>query len=587
VFVAATTSTYIWIWTDGSGGVGSVDDISVKQVKGDHLVGYWKNTGKQKWDDLSGNDNHGTFKNHVFGNIPQTGLMSYNKPMLFDGSNDYVDCGMYSTVNYSAISISFLMYANSFGGNPGIVDKNRTSEWDIHISGTNKLRFEGRNANNDVIKFETTATVPTNELLYIVVVYTGDTSTSLIYVNGSSVGVDEVIARTGDLKQSTTVLLLGKRHDGGNFKGIINEVSIFDTALTATEVSELYGNGTPLDALEHSKVDNLQGYWRNDGDTTWTDRTPTRGAELVTGHNQTAKVVGDEIVFTNYSGPIVFTGSDEVIGRQYEYIWEITEHTTGSGCRIFPEETVYQTTVQEYNQIITSTDTAIRIYVLGWTGKLKNTFSVKEVKGGNDGEVSGSPKTILLPEARNGRDTLGFPINNVNNGYLALHGDGYVEVADDASLDGVGELTIEAWARYNGNGSDEKLLSKGINTDKSTYHIRSDAGANTTIKFQTNNGSAWSEVIATDFYEIDKWFHIVVTVAGTTVDIYKDGSVFTTGILTNAIVYSNEKLVYGARANLSNKLFGDIDEPRIYNRALTAKEVLSNYNASKSKHRNN
>jgi hypothetical protein len=63
----------------------------------------------------------------------------------------------------------------------------------------------------------------------------------------------------------------------GNYAGVQSpsmhdEFSIFNTALTQTQVQELFNDGVALDATTHSKKGNLLGYWRNDGVTTWTDR---------------------------------------------------------------------------------------------------------------------------------------------------------------------------------------------------------------------------------------------------------------------------------------------------------------------------
>ena len=41
--------------------------------------------------------------------------------------------------------------------------------------------------------------------------------------------------------------------------------------MTLAEVQELYNDGTALDALTHSGVANLTGYWRNNGLATWED----------------------------------------------------------------------------------------------------------------------------------------------------------------------------------------------------------------------------------------------------------------------------------------------------------------------------
>lgn len=51
----------------------------------------------------------------------------------------------------------------------------------------------------------------------------------------------------------------------------MNEISLFNTALTLAQVQELYNDGEALDATLHSSVANLVGYWRNRGAGTWTD----------------------------------------------------------------------------------------------------------------------------------------------------------------------------------------------------------------------------------------------------------------------------------------------------------------------------
>ena len=52
---------------------------------------------------------------------------------------------------------------------------------------------------------------------------------------------------------------------------MLDECSIFDTALTPAEISEYWNNGTPTDLSGES---NLSGYWRN-GDTAGPSVFPT------------------------------------------------------------------------------------------------------------------------------------------------------------------------------------------------------------------------------------------------------------------------------------------------------------------------
>ena len=62
------------------------------------------------------------------------------------------------------------------------------------------------------------------------------------------------------------------------FEGIINEPIVYDKALSLAEVAVLAArgpNGGPLppDPMSLSNSGNVVGYWRNDGDTTWVDRS--------------------------------------------------------------------------------------------------------------------------------------------------------------------------------------------------------------------------------------------------------------------------------------------------------------------------
>jgi hypothetical protein len=74
---------------------------------------------------------------------------------------------------------------------------------------------------------------------------------------------------------------------GYTFNGLLNECSIWDEALDADAITALYNSGTPLDATADSgnydNSDNLQGYWRNDNDTTWTDRSTNSNDGTVSG----------------------------------------------------------------------------------------------------------------------------------------------------------------------------------------------------------------------------------------------------------------------------------------------------------------
>ena len=104
--------------------------------------------------------------------------------------------------------------------------------------------------------------VPINPDTWYQVAATYDGTTQRFYVNGN---FDASAVR--DLNTGSGNVKIGKQPDwsGAYFKGEIDEVGIWDKALTATEISALYNSGSGLDASSVSPS-NLQGYWKfNEG----------------------------------------------------------------------------------------------------------------------------------------------------------------------------------------------------------------------------------------------------------------------------------------------------------------------------------
>jgi hypothetical protein len=52
---------------------------------------------------------------------------------------------------------------------------------------------------------------------------------------------------------------------GNNTETLFDGLTMWDTKLTATEVTELWNGGTPIDATGHSQATNLKGYWEFEG----------------------------------------------------------------------------------------------------------------------------------------------------------------------------------------------------------------------------------------------------------------------------------------------------------------------------------
>ena len=241
--------------------------------------------------DGSGNQNHGTITGATWatgesGHLPMTALVRQNSPMVFDGSDDVVACGDGTSLDMTtAYTLSGWVYLDSITGATqflfGRDDGSNRNYW-IELSGT--ATVSSVNFGTSQVSTTTTTTLTAGVWSHICATYDG--SNVKIYLNGA---LDTSASATGTLDNDDVSFSIGAREAGLDrfFGGLINEVAIWDEALDADAVTALYNSGTPLDATTDSgNYDNsgdLQGYWRNDNDTTWTDRSTNSNDGTVAG----------------------------------------------------------------------------------------------------------------------------------------------------------------------------------------------------------------------------------------------------------------------------------------------------------------
>tara|TARA_R100000700_G_C3176739_1_gene151742 strand:- start:87 stop:3011 length:2925 start_codon:yes stop_codon:yes gene_type:complete len=119
-----------------------------------------------------------------------------------------------------------------------------------------------------------------NRFYHIVLVGSGSSPYVQVYLNGSAqttANHDSSQANaptTVDVTATTSELLIGGfDHTSNGYEpegAIIDEVAVWDSSLTSSNVSTLYNSGVPYDATNVAS-DDLQGYWKNEGANQWTD----------------------------------------------------------------------------------------------------------------------------------------------------------------------------------------------------------------------------------------------------------------------------------------------------------------------------
>ena len=147
--------------------------------------------------------------------------------------------------------------------------------------------------------------------------------------------------------------------------------------------------------------------------------------------------------------------------------------------------------------------------------------------------------------------------------------DDFVNLPDDAfdALFSEGEISIEAWMKTDAFGDTAAVMFEGAWW---LYFDAAESGVITAVWDESWGTRLSSRVFIGD----DKWHHVVATYSSGTANIYVDGALRASDrrILRNA---ARNRFGAGVFRNYP----GLLDEITLYNRALTAKEVLAIYDA--------
>ena len=232
-----------------------------------------------------------------------------------------------------------------------------------------------------------------------------------------------------------------------------------------------------------------------------------------------------------------------------------------------------------YGRVDQTTTTNDKVYIYG----ASLIEGAKGVYIPTFGTAQTSP--VLLPQGlTSGRDITGVNLfeNVRKQGALNLDGNSWAEVHDNASLD-IGDFTMETWVKFNElTGTYQVIFAKDdSNGDRSfeLYLEPTEDKFGATI-FDANNAQFNASTINTT-----DWIHIVSTFNDTTNawNGYVNGALNKTATIAVSQNNTENPLIIGAWYTKTQfNVSGQIAQPRIYNRALTAEEVERNYNAGKN-----
>jgi hypothetical protein len=193
--------------------------------------------GATTFDDAGGN-NAGSCAGD---SCPQAGVSGRSGTALeFDGLDDYVDL----PDNFpNVIDFTFAAWVYWQGGDvwQRIFDFGRNTSYNMYLtpsSSDNTLRFAITTEGAEKEQRLNTGSLPMNQWVHIAVVLDGVTGT--LYVNGSAMDSQTIILNPADVVGENTWLGRSQYSWDPYFNGLLDDVVIFRSALSDTEVETLY-----------------------------------------------------------------------------------------------------------------------------------------------------------------------------------------------------------------------------------------------------------------------------------------------------------------------------------------------------------
>ncbi len=202
------------------------------------LVGMWSFNSKDLSDkvyDRSGNGNDGYVNGRATSTLKTIGKVG--QALDFDGTADYVYLGTPASLfPTSAITMSAWIRPDQLASASQIVSN------DDALTISNQMRTQGTGIRCSISNTTSTqgSTLVVDEWAHVACVYDG--ANIINYINGVNVGSSALTGSISYPNSNTEPWRIGRRGDAapGYFNGRIDEVRIYDRALTASEMKQLY-----------------------------------------------------------------------------------------------------------------------------------------------------------------------------------------------------------------------------------------------------------------------------------------------------------------------------------------------------------
>lgn len=200
--------------------------------------------------------------------------------------------------------------------------------------------------------------------------------------------------------------------------------------------------------------------------------------------------------------------------------------------------------------------------------EIAGTVAADSSGNGNDGTHTNSPTiSTTLPSAMNTANVRSLSFSSASSEY--------VTITDDPTLEVTTQLTLSSWIKPTTLNSYQQIISKFGTSGQWAYQYGLAPTGQLRVDI-SGDGSTYDNMVTTSApITADTWQHVAMTYNAGNVVLYVDGTAVLTDTITPTSIYAsgNTSVSIGRDPVPTQYFNGEIDDARIYNRALTAAEI--------------